>query len=126
MTDEQVARRRAVEALRSGVPSWDAVSELGSGQGEVEDRFSALLDAAEGGAAGGLLLGRRLRRGQEPRPDAPVRAGARARLRGQHGGREQGDPLHDPAKVLRAAVDTSTGPGRVSGVLADAVAVLDP
>jgi hypothetical protein len=32
MTDDLVARRRAVEALRSGVPSWDAVAALGSGQ----------------------------------------------------------------------------------------------
>ena len=32
MSQELVARRRAVEALRSGVPSWDAVTVLGSGQ----------------------------------------------------------------------------------------------
>ena len=30
--EQLVARRRAVEALRSGVPSWDAVAVLGSGQ----------------------------------------------------------------------------------------------
>ena len=47
MTPEQVARRQAIEALRSGVPSWDAVSELGSGQSEAEDRFALLLDAAQ-------------------------------------------------------------------------------
>jgi hypothetical protein len=44
LTAERVARRRAIEALRSGVPSWDAVAALGSGQPEVEDRFSALLE----------------------------------------------------------------------------------
>jgi hypothetical protein len=44
MTDDLVARRRAIEALRSGVPSWDAVALLGSGQPEVEDRFAELLD----------------------------------------------------------------------------------
>jgi hypothetical protein len=42
--DELAARRRAIEALRSGVPSWDAVALLGSGQPEVEDRFTELLD----------------------------------------------------------------------------------
>ena len=31
MSEELVARRRAVEALRSGVPSWDSVAALGSG-----------------------------------------------------------------------------------------------
>ena len=44
MSEELVARRRAVEALRSGVPSWDAVAVLGSGQPEAEDRFTALLE----------------------------------------------------------------------------------
>ncbi len=44
MTEDLVARRRAVEALRSGVPSWDAVAVLGSGQPAAEDRFAALLD----------------------------------------------------------------------------------
>ncbi len=55
---DPLAHRRAVEALRSGVPSWDAVAMLGSGQSEVEDRFSVLLERfAEPGrvaeAAGG-------------------------------------------------------------------------
>lgn len=60
LTDEQVARRRAVEALRSGVPSWDAVAVLGSGQPEAEDRFTDLLDrtAARGsGAEAGWAAG---------------------------------------------------------------------
>ena len=62
MSQELVARRRAVEALRSGVPSWDAVTVLGSGQPEAEDRFTALLDRmAEPGLSDawprGLLFG---------------------------------------------------------------------
>src|SRR2546421_9984827 len=61
-SEELVARRRAVEALRSGVPSWDAVATVGSGQPEAEDRFTALLEqVGEPGrpTAGpsGLLLG---------------------------------------------------------------------
>lgn len=56
MTGELVARRRAVEALRSGVPSWDAVAVLGSGQQAAEDQFSALLDRVhEGGLRAGRL-----------------------------------------------------------------------
>jgi hypothetical protein len=54
LTTETVARRRAVEALRSGVPSWDAVAALGSGQPDVEDRFCALLErvaAVDGSSA---------------------------------------------------------------------------
>ncbi len=41
-----VASRRAIEALRSGVPNRDAVRELGSSQPDVEQRFSRMLDSA--------------------------------------------------------------------------------
>jgi len=126
MSDEQVARRRAVEALRSGVPSWDAVSELGSGQSEVEDRFAAQLDAAEGGLAGGLLLGAGFGAGKS---HVLTHLSALALERGFAVSTvvvSKETPLHDPAKVLRAAVDTLTGPGRISGVMADAVGALDP
>ena len=126
MTPEQVARRRAVEALRSGVPSWDAVSELGSGQGEAEDRFTALLDGAEAGRAGGLLLGAGFGAGKS---HVLTHLSAVALERGFAVSSvvvSKETPLHDPAKVLRAAVDTLTGPGRTGGVLADAVGALDP
>lgn len=63
MTDEtrSVQRRRALEALRAGVPNRDAVAALGSMQQGVEDRFSQLLAAVdalpEGPAPGGMLIG---------------------------------------------------------------------
>jgi hypothetical protein len=126
MSTERVARRRAVEALRSGVPSWDAVAALGSGQGEAEDRFSGLLDGAEGGSAGGLLLGAGFGAGKS---HLLTHLSALALERGFAVSTvvvSKETPLHDPARVLRAAVDTLTGPGRTGGVLADAVAALDP
>lgn len=126
MTAEQVARRRAVEALRSGVPSWDAVNELGSGQSEAEDRFTALLDGAEAGRPGGLLLGAGFGAGKS---HALTHLSAVALGRGFAVSSvvvSKETPLHDPVKVLRAAVDTLTGPGRIGGVLEDAVAALDP
>lgn len=126
MTPEQVARRRAVEALRSGVPSWDAVSALGSGQSEAEDRFTALLDGAQGGRSGGLLLGAGFGAGKS---HVLTHLCALALERGFAVSSvvvSKETPLHDPAKVLRAAVDTLTGPGRIGDVLGDAVAALDP
>ena len=62
LSRDLVATRRAVEAVRSGVPSRDAVAVLGSGQPELEDRFTSLLEqVAERRAAAdrvpGLLLG---------------------------------------------------------------------
>jgi len=126
MAPEQVARRRAIEALRSGVPSWDAVAALGSGQAEAEDRFAALLDGAAAGRAGGLLLGAGFGAGKS---HLLTHLSALALDRGFAVSTvvvSKETPLHDPAKVLRAAIDTLTGPGRLGGVLADAVAALDP
>ena len=44
---DRLARRRAVEALRSGVPNIDAVAALGSGQGDIEERFTGLLEGID-------------------------------------------------------------------------------
>ncbi len=41
-----VAARRAIEALRSGVPNRDAVRELGSSQPDAEQQFSRMLEGA--------------------------------------------------------------------------------
>lgn len=126
MTSEQVARRRAVEALRSGVPSWDAVAALGSGQGEAEDRFVALLDGIDGGRSGGLLLGAGFGAGKSHLLTHLSALALERRFAVSTVVVSKETPLHDPAKVLRAAVDTLTGPGRLGGVLAEAVAGLDP
>ena len=57
----RVQRRRALEALRAGVPNRDAVVALGSLQVGVEDRFSQLLESVaglpSGPAPGGMLVG---------------------------------------------------------------------
>ena len=60
--DPRVARRRAIEALRSGVPSREAVAALGSAQSEIEDRFGAILASLRalpsgGHHPGGMLVG---------------------------------------------------------------------
>ncbi|MDP9406924.1 MAG: ATP-binding protein [Actinomycetota bacterium] len=126
MTPEQVARRRAVEALRSGVPSWDAVAALGSGQTDAEERYGQLLDAAEDGQGRGLLLGGGFGSGKS---HLLTHLAALALERGfvvSHVVVSKETPLHDPAKVYRAAVESLLGPGRASGVLADAAAELDP
>lgn len=122
MTPDQVARRRAVEALRSGVPSRDAVAALGSGQEEAEDRFTGLLDQG----AGALLLGGGFGAGKS---HLLAHLGALARDRGFAVSTvvvSKETPLHDPAKVLRAAVDTLSAGSAGPDVLADAAAALDP
>ncbi|MGH3303278.1 MAG: BREX system ATP-binding domain-containing protein [Streptosporangiaceae bacterium] len=150
LTDEQVARRRAVEALRSGVPSWDAVAMLGSGQPEAEDGFVSLLDRVASRSGGGVVA----EWGDRGSPGADRRGQAgRSRgllLGGGFGGGKshllthfghlamsagfvvstvvisKETPLHDPAKTFRAAIDAAVDPGQARGALASAAALLDP
>jgi len=49
MTPEAVAARSAIESLRSGVPSRHAVTQLGTTQTEVKERFDTALEALTAG-----------------------------------------------------------------------------
>lgn len=122
MTPDNIARRRAIEALRSGVPSRDAVAALGSGQDEIEDAFEALLDRA----VGGRLIGGGFGTGKS---HLLTHLATVAHKRGFVVSTvviSKETPLHDPAKVYRAAVEAMTSPARLPGVLAEAAAALDP
>src|SRR5215472_3498994 len=133
IVQERVARRRAVEALRSGVPSWDAVAALGSGQPEAEDRFCALLDQVRDpravGSPGppfGLLLGGGFGSGKSHLLTHLGHLAIQAGFAVSTVVISKETPLHDPAKTYRAAIEAAMGPARVHGVLADAAADLDP
>ena len=126
MTPDQVARRRAVEALRSGVPSWDAVMALGAGQPETEDRFSATLDAAEHGKPKGLLLGAGFGAGKSHLLTHLAHIALNRGFAVSHVVISKETQLHDPAKVFRAVVESLIGAARTSGTLIDAAASLDP
>jgi len=57
MNPEVVQARSAIESLRSGVPSRDAVRQLGTTQHDVREQFEESLDAvASGGAASPIVL----------------------------------------------------------------------
>jgi hypothetical protein len=126
-----VARRRAVEALRSGVPSWDAVAALGSGQPEAEDRFTALLESVgelrrPTPGPSGLLLGGGFGAGKS---HLLTHMGHLAMSDGFVVSTvviSKETPLHDPVKTFRAAVAAALDPTRGHGALADAAASLDP
>lgn len=57
MSPETVMARSAIESLRSGVPSQDAVAQLGTTQHDVRERFEEALDAiAEGQGVSPLVI----------------------------------------------------------------------
>jgi hypothetical protein len=131
LNGELIARRRAVEALRSGVPSRDAVAALGSGQPEAEDRFTALVECAGEprrpvAGAQGLLFGGGFGSGKS---HLLTHLGHLAMSSGFVVSTvviSKETPLHDPVKVFRVAIESAHDLGRAHGVLADSAASLDP
>jgi hypothetical protein len=123
--DGTVARRRAIEALRAGVPSRDAVAALGSGQPAIEDRFHALAEAAAGGTAGGLLLGGGFGAGKSHLLEHLARLALDAGRTVSRVIISKETPLHDPVKVFRAAADSAVRVGQARPAITEAAADLD-
>lgn len=130
-TAAEVGARRALEALRAGVPSRDAVRVLGSEQPHVEERFRRQLEAAAtdigaGRPTSGLLVGGDFGTGKSH---------LLAHL--QHVALSEGfvasriviskeTPLYDPAKLYRAAIRAAIVPGRTGSAATELAARLDP
>jgi hypothetical protein len=128
--DDRLARRRAIEALRSGVPNVDAVNALGSGQSDIEDQFTGVLEeTAVGrnipGGRASMLLGAGFGEGKS---HLLTHLGHLARSAGFVVSTvviSKETPLHDPAKVLRAALDSAIAADGARDVVAEAAATLD-
>lgn len=123
----RVAARRAVEALRSGVPSRDAVAALGSGQPGIEERFGRLLDA-EGALAPsrGLLIGGGFGAGKSHVLEHLAHLALEQEFAVSRVVVSKETPLHDPAKVLRTAVETAQLPTGALDAVGEAAIGLDP
>ena len=121
-----VQSRRALEALRAGVPNRDAVAALGSLQTGVEDRFSQLLEAVdsrpEDDPPGGMLIGGGFGSGKS---HVLGHLAARALDAGFVVSKvviSKETPMHDPAKVYRSAIDDARLPGKPGSAI-DEIAV---
>jgi len=126
VTDEQLRRRRAIEALRSGVPPGaDVVAELGSGQHQVEREFRDRLRRTVGTGSGGMLIGGGFGSGKS---HLLYHFAGLALQDGYVTSRvvvSKGMPLHDPAKVVRSALDEAVMLGHGGPVVEQAAASLD-
>ena len=121
-----IARRRAIEALRAGVPSRDAVAALGSGQTGIEDRFGELRAAVSGGTPTGLLIGGGFGSGKSHLLEHLAHLALADGCTVSRVVVSKEIPLHDPAKVFGAAVASAVTDGRPGQAVADAAARLDP
>ncbi len=151
-TNRQLMARRALEALRAGVPNRDAVTALGSLQTAVDDRFAQLLAGVRkpGSAAsevkvpvGKPLSGKAaVERSTDQSPDPGILIGggfgsgkSHVLEYLAHAALDAGfvvskvviskeTPLHDPAKVFRAAIDEARVPGRPGSAIDEIAAGL--
>ncbi len=124
--DPAVAGRRAIEALRAGVPSRDAVAVTGSGQAAIEDRFASLREAAAAGNPAGLLLGGGFGAGKSHLLEHLARLALEAGFTVSRVVISKETPLYDPAKVFAAAAESAVTAGRARPAIVEAAAAIDP
>ncbi len=121
--------RRALEALRAGVPSHDAVAALGSLQTAIDDRFRELLSAVtepnRAEPAGGMLIGGGFGAGKSHALEHLSTRALQANFVVSKVVISKETGLHDPVKVLRAAIDEARVPGRRGSAIDEIVAALD-
>jgi len=122
----RVQRRRALEALRAGVPNRDAVAALGSLQTGVEDRFTELLaavgDAGEGDPPGGMLISGGFGSGKSHVLEHLAHRALDAGFVVSKVVVSKETALHDPVKVYQSAIDEAMVPGRPGSAI-DEIAV---
>ncbi len=131
---QRQTQRRAIEALRAGVPSRDAVRALGCRQPALEAHFRQRLNAAKEGAmeetqAAGMLLVGDFGAGKSHLLDAFRHLALEDNFVCGKGVISKETPLHDPAKLYLAAMQSSETPGRsgTAGTALTEVALkLDP
>lgn len=115
MTAQQTARR-ALEALRAGVPNRDAVSALGSDQIAVEDRFSELLDAIASRPSStpvaGMVVSGGFGAGKSHVLEHLAHTALDAGFVVSKVVVSKETALHDPAKVFAAAIADAIVPGK--------------
>ncbi len=118
MDDEaNLSKRRAIEALRNGVPNSDAVRALGCGQPEAEKRFQALLASVAAGSdaakkSAGMLVSGEFGSGKSHLLAHLEHIALSEGFVCSRVAISKETPLHDLNKVLHAAVDKAIVPGR--------------
>jgi len=113
--------RRALEALRAGVPNRDAVAVLGSQQTAVEDRFTQLLGAVDspagGEPAGGMLISGGFGAGKSHVLEHLTHLALDAGFVVSKVVISKETALHDPGKVFAAAIADARVPDKTGSAI---------
>jgi len=122
--DEQVRNRRAIEALRNGVPNRDAVTVLGCNQPEIEDKFRSQLQKtkqaiANGGKNEGIMIAGEFGAGKSHLLEYLMHLALEQNFVCSKVVISKETPLFDPLKLYRAAVGSAVVPGKRGSVMTE-------
>jgi hypothetical protein len=118
VASNRVGAKRAIEALRSGVPNRDAVRELGSSHSRIEAAFRDKLSAAQRGErAGGLVVAGEFGSGKSHLLEWLHHVGRTETFVASKVVISKETPLYDAGKVFRTAVDVARLPDRAGAAL---------
>ncbi|HXI13807.1 MAG TPA: BREX system ATP-binding domain-containing protein [Thermoanaerobaculia bacterium] len=109
--------RRAIEALRSGVPNRDAVTALGCMQPDIETKFRTMLDQVSGSLSAGtgvdgLLVAGEFGSGKSHLLEYLQHVSLSSNFVCSKVVISKETPLYDPRKLFIAAVEGAAVPGR--------------
>lgn len=127
----KIDRRRALEALRNGVPNREAVFALGCGQSAVEDLFVEKMAEVEtafqaGGQPPGILVSGGFGAGKSHLLEYLEQLARDRNFVSSRVVISKETPLHDPGKVFAAAVESAVVPGVTGQAIAEIALKLNP
>jgi hypothetical protein len=130
MHTRKVASRRAIEALRAGVPNLDAVQAMGSSQPEMEKALSSQLELAreslhQGKNGGGLLVAGGFGTGKSHLLEFFRHLALEENFVCSKIVISKETPLYNPAKVYQAAIAAASVPDRRGVALTEIAARLE-
>ncbi|MDP3029785.1 MAG: DUF2791 family P-loop domain-containing protein [Deltaproteobacteria bacterium] len=127
--NEQVRKRRAIEALRNGVPNRDAVMELGCNQPEIEDKFRRQLQNTrdminDGRPNEGMLVAGDFGSGKSHLLEYLKHLALEQNFVCSKIVISKETPLYDPAKLYRAAAETAIVPKKRGSAMTEIATAL--
>ena len=128
--ENQIKQRRAIEALRSGVPNRDAVVALGCAQPHIEERFRQQLENIrqsniDGSKNTGILVEGDFGTGKSHLLEYLMHLALRENFVCSKIVISKETPFHDPVKMYRAAIENAVVPGKRGDALTEIATKLD-
>jgi hypothetical protein len=124
VNDETISERRAIEALRAGVPNGDAVRALGSSQQEIIDAFDGQLsNAAEITARGatGFVFSGTFGSGKSHLVEELHQRALASNFVSSKVSISKETPLHLPARVVQSVIGAMQAKDKPEGLLLDMI-----